>query len=75
VNGFLIAGVDKTSAEFQKITILANRLKVTIPQLSLTWLLYQSDYIISIAGTSSEKHLLENMRASQINLSNIELRY
>jgi aryl-alcohol dehydrogenase-like predicted oxidoreductase len=65
-------GAENSGNEFDKILTVANSLKVTIPQLSLAWLLNRSDNIISIAGTSSEKHLLENMQASLIDLSNIK---
>jgi aryl-alcohol dehydrogenase-like predicted oxidoreductase len=41
---------------------------ISINQLSLSWLLNYSDNVIPIPGTSSEKHLLENMQSVNIQL-------
>lgn len=49
-------------------TILQEALKqkISINQLSLAWLLQYAENIISIAGTSSVDHLMENLSAAKI---------
>jgi len=42
--------------------------RISMNQLSLAWLLNYSDNVIPIPGTSSEKHLLENMQSVHIQL-------
>jgi pyridoxine 4-dehydrogenase len=42
---------------------------VTVAQLSLAWLLYHSPVILPIPGTSSVKHLEENVGSAEVHLS------
>jgi aryl-alcohol dehydrogenase-like predicted oxidoreductase len=51
---------------------LAKKHEATITQLSLAWLLHRSPVIIPIAGTSSVKHLEENVKARDLKLSTEE---
>jgi pyridoxine 4-dehydrogenase len=44
----------------------------SVVQLSLAWLLYHSPVLIPIPGTSSVKHLQENMAAAKVQLSGAE---
>lgn len=44
---------------------------LSMNQLSLSWLLNYSENVIPIPGTSSEKHLLENMQATHIQLATV----
>ena len=44
----------------------------SVVQLSLAWLLYHSPVLIPIPGTSSVKHLEENMAAAKVQLSGAE---
>jgi pyridoxine 4-dehydrogenase len=44
----------------------------SVVQLSLAWLLYHSPVLIPIPGTSSVKHLEENMGAAKVQLSGAE---
>ncbi|HEY7212622.1 MAG TPA: aldo/keto reductase [Bryobacteraceae bacterium] len=46
----------------------ANGNKATVAQLSIAWLLHRSPVIVPIPGTSSVKHLEENMAAQEIKL-------
>lgn len=46
----------------------ANANKATVAQLSIAWLLHRSPVIVPIPGTSSVKHLEENMAAQEIKL-------
>jgi pyridoxine 4-dehydrogenase len=47
----------------------AKRHNATVAQLSLAWLLHRSPVMIPIPGTSSVKHLEENMAAANLQLS------
>ncbi|HVS98512.1 MAG TPA: aldo/keto reductase [Puia sp.] len=53
----------------QKIESVAGRLGVTPHQLALAWLLYRSPNNLLIPGTSSVRHLEENMEAEKIGLN------
>jgi len=44
----------------------------TVSQLSLAWLLHHSPVILPIPGTSSIKHLEENVKATEVTLSDAE---
>jgi pyridoxine 4-dehydrogenase len=44
----------------------------SVVQLSLAWLLHHSPVVIPIPGTSSVKHLEENMAAAKVQLSDAE---
>jgi len=52
---------------------VAKRHNATVAQLSLAWLLHRSPVIVPIPGTSSLAHLEENMKATEIALSDKEL--
>ncbi|BGP39374.1 hypothetical protein JCM10449v2_003312 [Rhodotorula kratochvilovae] len=56
--------------EFQR---LAKAKGCTPAQLALAWLIHQGDYIIPIPGTKSEKYLVENFAAGELDLSQAEL--
>jgi aryl-alcohol dehydrogenase-like predicted oxidoreductase len=57
----------------QQLKELAASKNITVAQLSLAWLLAQSDNIVPIPGTRSIKRLEENVGASQIVLSGEDL--
>jgi len=50
----------------------AKRHGATVSQLSLAWLLQRSPVMLPIPGTSSVKHLEENMAAEKVKLSDAE---
>ena len=50
----------------------AKKHNVSVVQLSLAWLLHHSPVMIPIPGTSSVKHLEENMAAAKLHLSSEE---
>jgi len=52
---------------------VAKKHEATVSQLSLAWLLQHSPVILPIPGTSSIKHLEENVKAAEVTLSNAEL--
>ncbi|UQA58677.1 aldo/keto reductase [Polyangium aurulentum] len=62
-----LAGPDSILAGF------AHKRGVKPAQLALAWLLHKSPAILAIPGTSSIKHLEENLRASQLMLDEKEM--
>jgi aryl-alcohol dehydrogenase-like predicted oxidoreductase len=50
----------------------AKKLHATVGQLSLAWLLHHSPVLLPIPGTSSVKHLEENLKAADLKLSGTE---
>lgn len=53
---------------------MAERHGVTSGQIALAWLLHRAPHIIPIPGTTSLKHLEENMAATRVILSEAEVR-
>jgi pyridoxine 4-dehydrogenase len=51
---------------------IAKQHNATVAQISLAWLLHHSPVLIPIPGTSSVKHLEENMGAAKLQLSSEE---
>ncbi len=58
----------------EKLKQIAERDGVTVHQVALSWLLGHSDNILLIPGTSSVKHLEENIAAGSIELSDDDVR-
>jgi aryl-alcohol dehydrogenase-like predicted oxidoreductase len=57
-----------------KMDAAAKAHRVTLSQLSLAWLLRRSPVILPIPGTSSVKHLEENLTAVEVKLTDSEWR-
>ena len=55
-----------------KLDELAKKHGATVSQLSLAWLLHRSPVMLPIPGTSSVAHLEENVKASDVTLSDAE---
>ena len=53
----------------QSLAALAARHSVSVPQLSLAWLLQRSPVMLPIPGTAKIAHLEENVAAAQLKLS------
>jgi pyridoxine 4-dehydrogenase len=62
-------GNGRLSAPGGPLEALALELGVTVPQISLAWLLRRSPVMLPIPGTSSLQHLEENCAASNVSLS------
>jgi len=52
-----------------KLEQLAKKHNATVAQLSIAWLLHRSPVMLPIPGTSSVKHLEENMKSADLRLS------
>ncbi len=55
------------------LDLIAKRHQATVAQISLAWLLHRSPVMLPIPGTSSVRHLEENMKAGDISLTREEL--
>ena len=53
----------------KKLQKVADKYDATVYQVALSWLLHHSDNILLIPGTSSVKHLEENIKAVDIALT------
>ncbi|HUA92488.1 MAG TPA: aldo/keto reductase [Terracidiphilus sp.] len=53
----------------QSLAAVAARHRVSVPQLSIAWLLQRSPVMLPIPGTSKVAHLEENIAAAQIKLN------
>jgi len=59
--------------EQQKLQHVAAAYGITVAQMNIVWLLHTSPIILPIPGTTSIKHLEENIAAASISLSKEEL--
>lgn len=62
-------------SEQHKMKEVAEAKGVTVAQINIAWLLHQSDRILPIPGTTSIKHLEENIKAADISLSKEEIEF
>ncbi len=53
----------------ERILTIAKKYKATETQINLAWLLHRSPFILPIPGTSSLAHFEENLKATEIKLS------
>ena len=66
-----------SAGKVEKLEVLqkiANRHQSSIHQVALSWLLHHAGNILLIPGTSSIKHLEENMQSAQIILSDEDMK-
>lgn len=57
----------------EKIQMIARKQGSTVHQVALSWLLYHADNILLIPGTSSVKHLEENVKTLEVVLTEDDL--
>lgn len=57
----------------QKLQVIAQKHEATVHQVALSWLLHHSDNILLIPGTSSVKHLEENVKAVHVELTDDDM--
>jgi len=58
-----------------RIATIAKKYNATEVQINLSWLLHRSPWILPIPGTSSLKHLEENIKAADIELSQEDMKF
>lgn len=59
----------------ERISTIAKKYNATDAQINLAWLLHRSPWILPIPGTSSLKHFEENLKATEINLSEEDMKF
>ena len=59
----------------KRISTIAKKHNATDAQINLAWLLHHSPWILPIPGTSSLKHFEENLKATEINLSEEDMKF
>jgi pyridoxine 4-dehydrogenase len=57
-----------------KLDMIAQKVGATVAQVALAWLLHRSKVMLPIPGTSSVRHLEENVGATSVKLSDEEFR-
>jgi pyridoxine 4-dehydrogenase len=57
-----------------KLKTIADKYSATVHQVALSWLLNHADNILLIPGTSSVEHLQENMKTTQVNLTDDDIK-
>jgi pyridoxine 4-dehydrogenase len=67
-------GAGELAAPSGKLARTAEELKITTSQLALAWLLWRSPVLLPIPGTSSVKHLEENIAAAAVNVDGRKMR-
>lgn len=70
---FLPEHLEKETALIMLLKEIADSKKATLSQIAISWLLNREGLTSAIVGTQSEKHLIENIQASDIRLSLAEL--
>ncbi len=61
--------LNSLSDKADKVAQLAQKYQVSAAQLNLAWLLHKSAWMLPIPGTSQVKHLEENLKAAEIQLT------
>jgi pyridoxine 4-dehydrogenase len=67
-------GAGELAAPDGKLARTAEELKITTSQLALAWLLWRSPVMLPIPGTSSVKHLEENIAAAAVKVDGRKMR-
>jgi aryl-alcohol dehydrogenase-like predicted oxidoreductase len=71
-----VAGRDSGSAgaaDLQQLSDIAQVHDATVAQIRLAWTLHQGPHVLAIPGTGNPDHLVENVTAGAIELSDAEL--
>ncbi len=58
-----------------RISTIAKKYNATNAQINLAWLLHRSPWILPIPGTSSIKHFEENLKSTEIELSEEDMKF
>ena len=59
----------------ERISTIAKKYNATDAQINLAWLLHRSPWILPIPGTSSLQHFEENLKATEIELSEEDMKF
>ncbi|MGN6341340.1 MAG: aldo/keto reductase [Ginsengibacter sp.] len=67
--------VHANSKKDERISTIAKKYNATDAQINLAWLLHRSSWILPIPGTSSLQHFEENLKATEIQLSEEDMKF
>jgi aryl-alcohol dehydrogenase-like predicted oxidoreductase len=67
--------VHANSKKDERISTIAKKYNATEAQINLAWLLHRSPWILPIPGTSSLQHFEENLKATEIELSEEDMKF
>ena len=59
----------------ERIATIAKKLNATEAQVNLAWLLHHSSWLLPIPGTSSLQHFEENLKATEMQLSEDDMKF
>jgi len=62
-------------ASQEKLKEVADKHNATVYQTALSWLLHHADNILLIPGTSSVKHLEENLKTADVELTDEDMQH
>jgi len=58
-----------------RVSTIAKKYDATIAQINLAWLLHRSPWILPIPGTSSLEHFEENLKSTNIKLTEEDMKF
>lgn len=67
--------VHANSKKDERILTIAKKYNATEAQINLAWLLHRSSWLLPIPGTSSLQHFEENLKATEIELSEEDMKF
>ena len=70
---FLKAHMEKESELIHAMKKIADTRKITLSQLAISWLLHKEGLTSALVGTQNQKHLIENIKAADIELTGDEM--
>lgn len=73
VASFTPEGINQNMALLKLVREWAMKKDATPAQISLAWLLHQKPFIVPIPGTTKLHHVDENMKATQVKFTSVEL--
>lgn len=65
---WLPGNFEQNVSTVEELSVLAGELGITLPQLSLAWLLAQRDYIVPIPGSTNPERVADNITAAGVRL-------
>ena len=63
----------KNTSLLQILSDIAENKECTMAQIAIAWTMAKAEHVVPIPGTKKRKYLIENLAASELNLSTSEL--
>ncbi len=71
---FYEENIDKNLELVERLRVIADEKNITIPQLSLAWLLSKGDDILTLVGASRRTTLLDSLKSTDVVLNSEDIR-